>query len=302
MYRRILVPLDGSSFSEAALPLALELSRRTEADIHLLTVIEGITEFAFEEWGEKAREGAQQTLEEVVGRIEGLTNASVSYSIVQGEAADTIERVAKEVEAQVVVMATHGRGAVSRAWLGSVADRFSRRSQVPTLLVRPDSDGGPVTDFGHDFDTLLVPLDGSELSEEALRHATEFGELFDSAYHLTRVVSYPIDLASPYMAQAGAVNQEILDESRRCASEYLEERAERLRRRGLRVTTSVTVDGQAGHGILTEAEAVGAELIAIATHGHTGLRRWVLGSATDKVVRGAEVPVLLHRPGSEVGE
>ncbi|MEM7415267.1 MAG: universal stress protein [Gemmatimonadota bacterium] len=296
MIRSILVPYDGSSFSEAALPLALELSRRTEATLTLVTVIEGVTEFAFPEWEERAQTGARQTLEDIVERIDPLTNADIDYIVVHGEAADTIASVARNERIDLVVMATHGRGAVSRAWLGSVADRFSRSTPVPTLLVRPVGDDTPVTHFGHDFETLLIPLDGSELSEEALQHATAFGELFDSAYHLTRVVSYPVDLTSPYLPQTATISQSVVDESKRCAAEYLERHADRMRRRGLRVTTSVCVDAQPGRGILSEAEAVGAELVAMATHGHTGLRRWVLGSATDKVVRGAHVPVLLHRP------
>ena len=75
-----------------------------------------------------------------------------------------------------------------------------------------------------------------------------------------------------------------------------------MRRRGLRVTTSVAVDAQAGHGVLSEAEAVGADMVAMATHGRTGLSRAILGSAADKVLRGLHVPLLLHRPtdlGSE---
>lgn len=299
MYQHILVPLDGSPFSAAALPLAIEISRRTEARLSFLTVIEGVTDFAFEEWREKAEEGARTHLTEVASRVESLTNGPIDFEIVHGEAAEAIGDFAAREGVDLVVMATHGRGAVSRAWLGSVADRYARSAAIPTLMVRPDEAGTPVTDFGHDFDTMLIPLDGSELSEAALRHATEFGELFDSAYHLTRVVSYPVDLTSPYLPHTAQMNQDIIDESRRCALEYLEKHADRMRRRGLRVTTSVTVSSQAGWGILSEADAVGAELIAVATHGHTGLRRWVLGSATDKVVRGSSVPVLLHRPRVE---
>ncbi len=296
MYEKILVPMDGSPFSEAALPLALELSRRTGAELHLTTVIEGVTEYAFEGWGPAAEKAATEHLEGVVGRIESLTTGTVSYSVRHGIAAEELANEVRESKVDIVVMSSHGRGGMARLWLGSVADRFSRTTDVPVLLVRPDEDAEPVTDFGHDFETLLVPLDGSELSEKALRHATDFGELFDSAYHLTRVASYPIDISSPYLPQTVELNQEIVDEAKKAASAYLEEHAERMRKRGLRVTTSVVVDAQAGHGIVREAEAVGAEVIAMATHGHTGVKRFVLGSATDKVIRGSHVPVLLHRP------
>ena len=90
----------------------------------------------------------------------------------------------------------------------------------------------------------------------------------------------------------------MLKGAKKRAAKYLEDHADRMRKRGLRVTTSVVVDAQPGHGIVGEAEAVGAELIAMATHGHTGVKRFVLGSATDKVLRGAQVPILLHRPSA----
>jgi nucleotide-binding universal stress UspA family protein len=147
----------------------------------------------------------------------------------------------------------------------------------------------------HAFETLLIPLDGSELSEGALRHAIEFGELFDSAYHLTRIVSYPIDVSSPYLPQTAVMSQQVMDEAKVGAAEYLEAHAKNMRRRGLRVTTSVAIDAQPGNGILSETKAVGSEMIAMATHGRTGLGRAILGSAADKVLRGTHAPVLLYR-------
>jgi nucleotide-binding universal stress UspA family protein len=92
------------------------------------------------------------------------------------------------------------------------------------------------------------------------------------------------------------MNQTVLAEAKADAAQYLEEEADRMRKRGLRVTTSVIVHAQAGQGILAEAEAVGCDLIAMSTHGRTGVGRLVLGSAADKVLRGTLVPLLLYRP------
>jgi len=202
----------------------------------------------------------------------------------------------KNLRIDLVVMATHGRGALSRAWLGSVADALMREAETPVLFVRPSEGEAPPPEPAEDFGTLLVPLDGSELSESALAHAAEFGELFGSAYHLTRVVAYPLEIASPYLPHTIQMNAEILDEAKTHAAEYLEEHAEQMRRRGLRVTVSVAVDPQAAHGVLTEADEVGADLIAMATHGRGGVSRVVMGSAADKVLRGTHLPVLLYRP------
>jgi nucleotide-binding universal stress UspA family protein len=118
----------------------------------------------------------------------------------------------------------------------------------------------------------------------------------DEHYHLTRIVAYPLEIASPYLPHTVQLNADILSDAKESAAEYLEEQAERMRRRGLRVTVSVAVDPQAAHGILAEAEAVGCDLISMATHGRGGVSRVVLGSAADKVLRGTKVPVLLYRP------
>lgn len=299
MYRQILVPLDGSAFAESALPLALALSAKTRADVQLVTVVEPIPAFAYEEWESAAREWSEQYLAAVAERIEGPAGGKVTTAMHSGHVVDTLVAVANTIDADLVVMATHGRGALSRAWLGSVADGFMRRAEIPVLFVRPEEGDAPAPEPAEVFDTVLVPLDGTPLSESALAHATELGELFGCAYHLTRIVSYPVDIASPYLPHTVQMNQTVLMEAKADAAQYLEDAADKMRARGLRVTTSVIVDAQAGQGILSEAEAVGADLIAMATHGRKGMGRLVLGSAADKVLRGTHVPLLLYRPAKQ---
>lgn len=295
MYKQILVPLDGSNFAEAALPLALSLSRKTQAGIHLVAVVEPIPAFAYEEWEAKARDWTANYLDRLAEQIAGHAGGEVTTGLLSGLVVETLLAEASAKNADLVAMATHGRGALSRAWLGSVADAVMRQATMPVLCVRPTGEG-PSEGFGpKDIDTILVPLDGSDLSEQALEHATELGELFGSAYHLTRVVAYPLDIASPYLPYTVQMNQGILSDAKESAARYLEEHADRMRRRGLRVTTSVAVDAQAGHGILSEADAVGCDLIAMATHGRSGVGRLLLGSAADKVLRGTHLPLLLHR-------
>ena len=296
MYSHIMVPLDGSAFSEASLPLAVELSHRTGADIHIATVLEPVTSFAYEGWEGAAVTWSEEYLQGVTERIAERAGGKITTSVLSGHAVEMLHEEAEKRGVDLVVMATHGRGTLSRMWLGSVADGFVREAALPVVLVRPDEDAMPVTSFEHKFETLFIPLDGSPLSEAALEHAVEFGEIFASAYHLTRVVSYPIELASPYLPHTAQVNQQIMEDAKANAAEYLEERADLMRRHGLRVTTSVAVSTQAGYGVLEEAQAVGADMVAMATHGRRGISRTILGSAADKIVRGLEVPILLYRP------
>ena len=299
MYEQILVPLDGSSFAEAALPLALSVCRKTGAGLHLVVVLEPVTSFAYEGWEAAAVEWSRSYLDDVVQRLGGQTGVEFSSEVVEGHTVERLQEECERREIDLVVMATHGRGALSKLWLGSVADGFVRQADRPVALVRPDEDAAALSSFDYDFRTLLVPLDGSELSEKAMDHAIEFGELFDAAYHLTRVVPYPIDMASPYLPHTARMNQEVVEQAREGAAEYLEAHAERLRLRGLSVTTSVAVDAQPGRGVLAEVDAVGPDVIAMATHGRSGLSRILLGSTADKVLRGSHVPLLLFRPRPE---
>jgi nucleotide-binding universal stress UspA family protein len=268
----------------------------TNAGLHLTSVVEPIPAFAYAEWEPAALDWSTKYLDSVAERVSGSAGGEVTTAVHTGRVVDTLHQEVETLGADLVIMATHGRGALSRAWLGSVADAFVRASDVPILFVRPSEGEAPPPEPSTGFNTLLVPLDGSDLSESALEHATEFGALFGSAYHLTRVVAYPIEIASPYLPQTVQMNANILAEAKESAAAYLEEQAERMRRRGLRVTVSVAVDPQAAHGILAEADAVGCDLISMATHGRSGVSRVVLGSAADKVLRGTKVPLLLYRP------
>ena len=143
--------------------------------------------------------------------------------------------------------------------------------------------------------TIMVPLDGSELCECALGYAIQLGALFGSGYHLTRIVPVLADIQSRHEPYAVQLNRTLRKDAMTSAADYLEQHASRMRWRGLKVTTSVAL-GQPGHEILCEADAVGCDLIVMATHGCTGLHRVVLGSAADKVLRGTNLPVMLYRP------
>ncbi len=293
MYKTIMVSLDGSPFSEGALPLAVRLAERTGSDLHLVTVVEPVSSFTSSNWEEATRVWGEVYLENVAERLRGNFPGKVSTTLAEGSPTQALSDEARRVGADLTIMATHGRGTVARAWLGSVADRYSRTHDGPVMLVRPGESGEALPVGRAD---ILIPLDGSDLSEDALGHAVELGERCDSTFHLTRVVPPVPSLASPYLAELVGGAEALLDGARDDAAEYLEAHAERLRRRGLRVTTSVVADQQPAQGILSEASAVGADFIVMATHGHRGFRRALLGSTADKVLRGSTVPLLLHRP------
>ena len=297
MLRLIMVPLDGSRFAESALPLALALSRKTGAALHLVTVQEPIPSFAYDEWENAAQHWSTEYLNSAVERASRHAGGGVSSTLLAGDVAEVLEEEAQARSAELVVMATHGRGVLSRAWLGSVADAFLHHTRRPLLLVRPDGEGTePELAAEISFSKVLVPLDGTELSESVLTHAASFADLFGAKLRLMRVVPYPMQFSSPYLPHTIQMNQQFVAEAQQAGLAYLMEKAEALGGEGRQVEVAVVVVAQPGQGILAELEDSGCDLLAMATHGRGGLTRAILGSTADKVVRGTHVPVLLYRP------
>jgi nucleotide-binding universal stress UspA family protein len=295
MFRSILVPLDGSGFSETALPYGLAISRRTGADVHLASVHEPVPSFAYDEWESAAWQWSEEYLGTVKERIAPQAGGAIDAWVGTGRVAELLLNRADAVKADLIAMATHGRGALSRAWLGSVADGVLRQSRQPLLLVRPVEKRGD-TDTDPTFRRLVVPLDGSDLSESVLDLAAGMARTFDAEVHLVRVVCYPVEIASPYLPHTVQMNQQVVDEAKAAAGAYLDGIAARLRGEGIDAHAHVLVDAQAAHAVAQQVSELEADLLVMATHGRGGLQRALLGSTTDKVVRSVHVPVLVRRP------
>jgi nucleotide-binding universal stress UspA family protein len=283
MFRTLMVPLDRSPFAEQALPLALGIARRAGASLDLVSAhdlyamadpIPGRLPFdprADVEYREKE----QLYLDATARWIAPAYPVPTTTAVVDGLAADGLLERSGNDGADLIVMTTHGRGPLSRFFLGSVADEVIRRSRIPVLLVRPVAEAAsrhaePVVE------NLLIALDGSALSEQVLAPALELARLLEARVTLLRVVNY-----ASVCAEAEA---------------YLEPLARPARQAGLTVRTRVMVAPHAAEAILKEGEALTGSIIALATRGHGGLRRMLLGSVADKVIRGAATPVFVYHP------
>jgi nucleotide-binding universal stress UspA family protein len=298
MFHSILVALDGSAFGEQALPLALELARRAGANLQLVHVHDPgadrlLTYYALDP---RVKEEERAYLEAVVRRLTAQADVPVDPILLSGPVAETLQEYARATGADLVVMTTHGRGPLSRFWLGSVADRLVRSLPLPLLLVRPQEPLAPL-EAPASLRRILILLDGSDLAEQILDPALALGNLMQAEYTLLRVIKpvpvYGLDLTG---YAPGALDQSILKQIQEGAQTYLDGVAERLRARSLKVCTRVTVYPQAAAAILDEARAGDSQLIALTTHGRGGLRRLLLGSVADKVVRQATIPVLVQHP------
>jgi nucleotide-binding universal stress UspA family protein len=305
MYRKLLVPLDGSPFSEHALSFACDIAQRSGAGLHLAHVhvlndpiyIEGMPVIDAElhalGW-----EHERAYLERIRTQIAATAGLPITCANLDSDdsVAGTLARYVLANQIDLVVLTTHGRGGLARAWLGSVADALVRCSSAPLLLLRP-SKGAPGL-AQTPFKRILIPLDGSALSEQILEPALELGGLAQAEYVLVRVVE-PFVLADyAPLAQASRLDTQLTQAQSAEARHDLERVAERLRAAGQTIYTRTLLAEQPAVAILDEARRQDVDLVAMTTHGRSSLARLLLGSVADKVLRGAARPVLVARPQS----
>jgi nucleotide-binding universal stress UspA family protein len=219
---------------------------------------------------------------------------------------------AESEPADLIIMSTHGHGGLKRAWLGSVTDALLRASTIPMLLVRPAEDLGnaaeatpavevtsqpappkPEVPTPRRFAHMLIAVDGSTIADDAARRACELASLHGAKVTLLRVVRPPIHTTSAYMPHMMRLNREEVERRETEATVQLQELASQLREDGLRVGERVVVDYHPAEAILREADDLDADVIALATRGHGGFKRLVLGSVADKVIRGSILPVFV---------
>ena len=309
MYRSIVLPLDGSSFAQEAVPLAGLLAESFDSDLHLVHVIRPIPDMDFKtpeddlNWKGRLREAASEALGEIATNLrrEGVRARA---DVREGKVVEALLEAIEEREAELVVLTSHGAGGFRRWWLGSVADALIRRSHRPVLLVRPwdETEDQPPED-GPRFGTILVPLDGSDASESVLPHARALQESVGSRLILLRVVPSPLEVGSLYGIPSVRLEGESHREHTEAAEAYLEEVSSRdlfpaAGDPGAPERRVIEATG-AAEGVLEGARVTGTDLIALASRGRGGFGRTVIGSVADKVIRGAAPPVLVVPPPEE---
>ena len=293
---RLLVPLDASEEARSALPYAMTLAT-PGTEIVLLTVIpaadavtgaDGDVLVPADE-ASAAQAGEARTRLEIVA--EGLRAAghAVRSEVVIGDPAARIVQTAAALGAFMIVMASHGRGAVGRLLRGSVADQVGREATVPVFVVRAgETAPGPVG-----ITRLVVPLDGSPLAEGALAVATALSRRLGTPLFLVRAVN-PIELMPPAVGFGEVIPAEVYDETEegleKSARDYLETTARRLRDEGYAVATHVLAGPPTG--AIIAATHLG-DIVVLVSHERSGVMRWLMGSVAEQLVREDDAPVIL---------
>lgn len=289
MFKRVLVPLDGSDVAEAALAYVALLP---SDQLRLLAVESDRADLSAVC---TAARDCSAYLEGVAASLREQ-GRDVDTLVAFGNPAEQI--LALSAAADLVVMGSHGHGGARRFVLGSVADEVARHAPVPVMVVRGGSASPPAVQLTR----IVVPLDGSELAEQAVPVAAALAADLGVPVHLMRVLDIDALRATVRAGiHAAAAYMRSQDEIQHYAEEYLTERAQELRNQNL----AATVEIHTGSPAVTLLDAMRPnDLVVMTTHGRGGVRRWLLGSVTDKLVRAAAAPVLLvpangPRPGGE---
>lgn len=295
MYRSILVPLDGSLPSEQALPYAAALARRSGATLQLayvhtpLLLAEGAMYLGTPDvqmWEEE-----RKYLFTIVDRLKKAGVEKASGHILEGPIAETLQEQALAERCDLVVMTTHGRGPMSRFWLGSIADQLVHRLPVPLLLIRTNEEA-PSSIVEPTIRDILVAVDGNPASEQILEPVGELAKILGASCTLIRVLPA---VAPPSVKDLPEVAVELADKLRAEAHVYLKRLATSLHDRGIASRTRIVANVSPVEAILHESASGEYGMLALETHGRCGLPRLFLGSVADKVVRGATIPILVHR-------
>lgn len=300
MYNKILIPLDGSTTAEKVLPYARWLAGKLRIPVELLAVVD-IGEISAHMASEKARfldmlieEAVSSSTSYLRGIATTFAGAEVSCTVAKGKAADTIIEDAASDPTMLISMATHGRSGLNRFLLGSVAEKVLRGASNPMLLIRAASEAAKSVGEAV-FKSIIVPLDGSELAARVLPIVAELAHKLDLDVELFRVYHIPFNVYAGdegfYVSHYDALLASARDEAR----EYLEKQAAEVKKLGAPRVVCSTKEGFAADEIIALGRTTADNFIAMSSHGRSGVKRWVLGSVAETVVRHCDDPVLIIR-------
>lgn len=298
--RSVLVPLDGSPFAEQALPWAIAIARKARARLRLVLVHQVPSPPPLDEASVRLyaqieltlRKSQRAYLRGVAARIKGEQAIQIATATIDGSPAHALRDYVRDVGVDLVVMTTHGRGGVQRAWLGSVADQLVRSLEIPLLLIRPKEGAAAAPRV----EEILVPLDGSRRAEAALPAAVSMASLLGARLALVQAVPPLVIVTDPPMPFPRGYDDELTALRRREAQDYIDGIAEQVTASGVPASGAAVLGAGVFATIQAAAHAPATGMVALATHGRSGVRRMVLGSVADKLVRAGELPVLITRP------
>ncbi len=283
MFKRIMVPLDGSALAEQVLPAVTELARAFGSEVAVV----GICGAEDRDENEACVLYTGRKGDDIRGMLSG-SKATVKTIVIPGSAAEQILSYARTEAVGLIFLCSHGRSGIMRWSLGSTVDKVLRKAETALIIVRA-MEPPPA---GHLFSRILVPLDGSESSVAVLPQVAEAACRLNSQVLLMRVIEPGVRIRTiggldyvPFRERdAAAARTEMM--------RYLDNQADELSRAAAMVSCEVR-QGDAAREILALADERGCTLIAMSSHGHSRIRRWSMGSVTSKIVQASSQSIWL---------
>lgn len=301
MFQRILVPLDRSPLAEQAIPQAAALARAAGATIDIILVHAPVPFAGYRVRGSEVDDWARDHdyVESIAKELTSGAGLAATHSVLRGEPVEMICRRVEDSRADLIVMTSHGRTGLSRAWLGSVTDAVIRHAQAPVLMLRPMESAQSRRVAHHVFKQILVPLDSMTPAADVADSACTLAKCGEGRVTLLHVVP-PVPVIVPDAGAAVLYPSTLVDDP--ATALLVDESTEKLdalaveleRRHHVPVDTRIVVDTSAATAILEFAHDHGSDVIAMPTHGH-GASRLLLGSIADKVLRASALPMLMQR-------
>jgi len=294
MYTRMIIPLDGSKVAEQVLPYGRFLAKALMIPVELLGVVDPETLVAFSNpaQGRHLDTLVAETMSATAIYLESTARSfqgvQVKSSVAKGKPEDEVIQNAAGDKNTLIVMATHGRSGIQRWLLGSIADKVLHGATNHLLLIRASDQGK--TDGEAPLKTMIVPLDGSALAEQAFPDVVDLAKKMQLQVVLVRAYALPPAISGE---DYGYYSAELLDHLESEARDYLQRKVNEIKQKGITSVTSVVNTGYGAEEIITLARNTPDNLITMCTHGRSGMKRWVLGSVTDRVVRHSGDPVLI---------
>lgn len=320
MLHSVLVPLDGSPLAEQAIPLAVRVARATGGSLRLLHVVTALNDYRSyasncpELWkiiADDARHTALAYLTSIADRDE-LQGLDVHLHICAGQPASSILDAAQSSHADLIVLSSHGYTGLKRWALGSVAQQIARHATVPVLILRNNTGIQELSQRDEDRSAqVLVALDGSPQAEAAIIPAIQLATALSAPgqgiVHLMRVIK-PFSLKEERTYEKYDIDIDLREQARYDAECYLQGIKDQLCKdctipRPIKIIWSVMENDDIAEELITVAEqhdcsptGKACTLIAMATHGRTGLPHWTMGSTTERVLHHTMLPLLVVRP------
>ena len=290
MFKRILLPLDGSELAEITLPYGEELARRLGSELVLLHVR------GQEEFGHIHQVYLDRLAESVASNTgSGTKKLKITTKVESGEPQESICRIVDENSVDLIIMtAVSSSGLKIGKMIGSVTDHVCRTVPIPVMLIRPQPQKGKqVKKKEQLINLILIPLDGSKLSKLAL----PVGEELASKLKVSTVLFRMANMVRLYQddAEAGAfIDYATLNENekKRVDTEMAALEKE-MKKKHIDVSHLVTTGYDAAEDILEASKKTGSDLMIMSTHGRSGLGRFAFGSVAEKILRHGEIPLLL---------